>query len=118
MNYGELVAEVATRAGETGFTLRAAQHVTQAETDLRQNFLPIEYPDLESVVTADTNWLLRDNQEIYIAAVLKQFYLFKLDAERAAALDTYMQSLISARKVADRIRRYAGEAQAIPGAHP
>lgn len=118
MNYAELIAEVADRTGEPGFAMRAKQYVTQAETELGQAFNPFEYSSLGSIVTNGTNWLLSSNQEIYIAAVLKQFYLAKLDTERASAANGYLQGLINDKKASDRVIRYSGEKPAIPGAHP
>lgn len=118
MNYAELVAEVADRTGAQGFSMRAAQYVTQAETELAQHFKPQEYPGIYSIVTANTNWLLTSNQEIYIAAVLKQYYLAKLDTEKATAADQYLQDLVDSKKAHDRTVRYSGERAAIPGCHP
>jgi hypothetical protein len=118
MNYAELIAEVAEWANEPGFAMRAAQYTKQAETELAQHFKPMEYPAITGIASAGTNWLLRDNQEIYIAAILKQFYLFKLDADRAQAVDSYLTGLIDAKKVSDRVVRYSGEKPAIGGHTP
>lgn len=118
MNYAELIAEVADRTGAPGFAMRAEQYVKQAETELGQHFKPQEYSSLYSIVTGGTNWLLNSNQEIYIAAVLKQFYLAGLDTEKAVAADQYLADLIDRKKTDDRIVRYAGERPGIPGAHP
>lgn len=118
MNYAELIAEVADRTGEPGFAMRAVQYVTQAETELGQEFKPQEYSGLYTITTNGTNWLLDGHQEIYIAAVIKQFYLSKLDTERAAVADRYLRGLIDAKKAYDRTVRYSGEQPAIPGAHP
>lgn len=118
MNYAELIAEVANRTGAQGFAMRAAQYTRQAENDLSRHFKPQEYPGIYSVIQNDTNWLLKGEEEIYVAAVLKQFYLGALDTEKAAAADGYLQSLIDAKKANDRVVRYSGERPAIPGAHP
>jgi hypothetical protein len=118
MNYAELVAEVAQRTGADGFAMRAAQYVTQAETELGQHFKPQEYPWLSSVVTGGTNWLMSENPEIYLAAVLKQFYFGTLDTEKATISAAYLNELVENKKSHDRVVRYSGERPANPGAHP
>ena len=118
MNYAELVAELANRTKFQGFTLRAAQYVTQAETELTQHFRPFEYEPITTITGGSNNWLLLNHPEIYIAAVLKQFYLEQLDGEKAASAAQYLQSLVDRKKIADRTLRYSGERPAIPGDHP
>ena len=118
MNYAELVAEVAERTGAEGFAMRASQYVKQAEAELNQHFKPQEYPGVYSIETNGTNWLINSNQEIYIAAVLKQFYLGILDMEKAVAAGNYLSTLIDNKKMSDRVIRYSGERPAIPGEHP
>ena len=118
MNYAELIAEIAERTGAAGFAMRAEQYTLQAEAELSHHFQPQEYPSIYSIVDAGTNWLLHDSQEIYLAAVLKQFYLAALDTEKAAVSGQYLSDLIERKKVHDRVVRYSGEKPSVPGVHP
>lgn len=118
MDYGELIAEVAERVKEPGFAMRAEQFVKQAEADLSQRFLPYKYPFIDSLVDSGSNWLMRENQEIYIAAVLKQFYLFKQDGESADSAEAYLGGLVERKKRADKLVVINREPYITPGPTP
>lgn len=118
MDYAELVAEVSERLGEPGFAMRAAQFTDQAEVELAQHFLPLEYDYITPIQTATTNWLLSGHSEIYIAALIKQFHLFKQDLEKAQAADSYLARLIRDKKAADRAIRYDRERYTVQAPTP
>lgn len=116
MDYPELIAEVASRVSEPGFAMRGEQLTRQAEAVLSQHFKPFEYQVISPIAENGTNWLLNDNQEIYAAALIQQFYLFKMQAEAAQAAGVYLTSLIERKKSADRITRLNG-VKYIAGGH-
>lgn len=118
MDYAELIAEVAERLGQPGFAMRAQQFTSQAEAELSQHFLPVEYDTIPPVATVDTNWLLANNPEIYIAALIKQFHLYKQDLESAQGADAYLARLVRDKKSADRAVRYDRERYTVQAPTP
>mgnify|MGYP000377169433 CR=1 FL=1 len=118
MDYAELVIELAERTQDPAFVHRANQMVSQAETDLNQRFKPFEYPTITPISENKTNWLLRESQETYITAVLRQYYLLKSDAEMAQAYSGYLDKMVMDKKHADRTTRFNRRKYTIGGCTP
>lgn len=118
MDYSELIAEVAHRLDAPGFPMRAAQLVKHAETELNQAFQPFEYEDLQPLEPGITNWLLIGHEEIYIAAIMKQYFLMSMNPEGTAAANTYLQSLIGAKKHSERTAKANKSTYVIGGCTP
>jgi len=68
----------------------------------------VYYAAIPSLDTANTNWLLESEPEIYLQAVLKQIYIAKTDVERASATATYLAGLIEDANTAARTARLTG----------
>lgn len=68
----------------------------------------IYYAALPSLEANDTNWLLDDEPEIYLHAVLFQAYTAGNNLEQAQATAGYLGALIDAANNADHLARHAG----------
>ena len=77
---------------------------TQASTPHRL----VYYAGVPSLEVNNTNWLLDEEPELYLQAVLLQVYLAENDLEKVEATAGYLTSLIEAANRADHMKRLAG----------
>lgn len=75
------------------------------------------YTKFPSVIVAGTNWLLAQEPEIYVAAVMREVYVFAKMIPEAQAAGEYMAQLASAVNRADAVRRFANRAIDIGALH-
>lgn len=77
-------------------------YTTFADTDLTLYY----YAALQPLDLTGTNWLIESDPEIYIYAMLRQVFMAKLDAEKAAAAQSIFDSLIKGKVRSDYRARF------------
>lgn len=102
-DYADLIAEATEFTGYSGLPNRAAQFTVDAEHHIK-NVLRIGinslFPELPTILEAQTNWLLEDRPEIYLHAVSYMALRHIKDVEQA----TVVKSLLD-----DELARYQHE---------
>ena len=89
-------------------TYAYAIHGGKVVTSLADADLTIRYyAALPPLDETGTNWLIDNDPEIYLYAMLQQVFLFKLDAEKARAAKAVYDSLIAAKQRSDMMARLA-----------
>lgn len=68
----------------------------------------VYYATVPGLEAANTSWLLDDEPELYLQAVLFQVYTANTDIEKAQATAGYLGSLIEAANEADHMNRHVG----------
>jgi hypothetical protein len=76
------------------------------------------YAGLPSLDVIGTNWLLESEPEVYLYALMKQAFLFRLDTEKAAACETVLGALIAEVLRVDRIKRFGKLPYRVAGITP
>ena len=86
-----------------GYTIRGNKIVTTTpNTDVTLYY----YAKIQPLDLTGTNWLIESDPEIYLYAMLKQVFMARLDAEKAAAAEAMFNSLTAEKRSADAIVRF------------
>lgn len=98
-----------------GYAMQGGALVTQlANTAVRLDY----YSSIPPLGSASTNWLSDANPDVYIAALMKQVFLAKMDVEKAQAAETVLGSLLHAIGMRDGIARFKSLAYSTDGPTP
>lgn len=93
------------KAGMRGYAIQGANIVaSEKETDLDV----VYYSALPSLAENNTNWLLAQDPEIYLYAVLFQVFTAEFQIDKAQAASTHLGGLIANLEAADNEARFAG----------
>ena len=94
---------VTPQTARGAYAIRGDKLVTTfADTDLTLYY----YAALQPLDETGTNWLIETDPEIYLYAMLRQVFMAKLDAEKAMAAGTVLDSLIAAKRRSDMVARF------------
>jgi len=86
-----------------GYAIRGNKIVTTTpNTDVTLYY----YAKIQPLDLTGTNWLIESDPEIYLYAMLKQVFMARLDAEKAAAAEAMFNSLTAEKRSADAIVRF------------
>lgn len=91
-----------TRMGYAVIANKLISTFKEAEHDL------LYYAAIPSIQTNNTSWLLNDEPELYIQAILFQVYTGNNEIERAQATLGYLKQMIDAVNQSDYLKIYSG----------
>lgn len=97
--------DVVLEGRQCGYAIQARVLKSTRKSKVHQLVYYAAVPGLE---TANTNWLLDDEPELYLQAVLFQVYTASNDIGKAQATAGYLGELIDAASDADHMNRHAG----------
>lgn len=107
------LASVLTRDAP-GYAIRGERMVSSRKSAAHELIYYAALPGLEA---ANTNWLLTEDPEIYLYAVLFQVHAAAGDVEKARVSAAWLDDLIGRAQTADHAARHAG-ARIDPGRAP
>ncbi len=99
-----------------GYDIRAIQNKERSGYTIQGSTMVTSFPGADLVVhyygkipsleVNATNWLLAAHPDVYLYAVMQQVFLASLDAEKAATVGAYLESLIVDVEMADAMARF------------
>jgi hypothetical protein len=96
-----------------GYVIQGGKFVS-SETETEHSLA--YYAAIPSLEANNTNWLLDQEPELYLQAVMFQIHTAATDLEKAQATGAYLNSLLQGVTDTDNAARYAGMKIATPGA--
>ena len=96
-----------------GYVIQGGKFVS-SETETEHSLA--YYAAIPSLEVNNTNWLLDQEPELYLQAVMFQIYTAANDLEKAQATAAYLNALLQGVTSNDHAARYAGMKIATPGA--